>query len=252
MIQPQANDTLDTQHNRQEYDRLWSNTWGDLQHYGPVHRHQREAIISMVAGLRVNSVLDVGCGAGDNLQALAKSLPHLQLSGVDVSPEALALASRRVQNVRLRELDVQCEKLDESFDLVLSIQVIEHLQDDTAALRNMATMARRWVLVTTMRGTMRPSERLIGHFRNYSDDELRNKAKSAGLDVVDIFGWGFPFYSPLYRTVIEWLPAGPPQGSLGPIQKLVANSLYCLYHLNIPGHGDVVTMLARPTKSATD
>jgi hypothetical protein len=173
-------------------------------------------------------------------------MPHLALSGVDVSTEALMLASKRTPNIRLRELDVQHEKLNEHFDLVLSIQVIEHLVDDTTALRNMAEMASRWVLVTTMRGTMRPSESKIGHFRNYSNNELRQKAARAGLEVVDLFGWGFPFYSPLFRTVAEWLPSGPPTGVIGPGQRAMAKLLYSLYELNIPRHGDVVTMLARP------
>jgi SAM-dependent methyltransferase len=235
-----------TQQSREEYDRLWSGAWGDLQQYGPVHRHQRQALIGLIAKLNVHSVLDVGCGSGENLAALADAMPQLELSGVDVSTEALALASKRTRNIRLRELDAQCERLDERFDLVLSIQVIEHLADDTMALQNMAAMADRWVLVTTMRGTMRPSEPTIGHFRNYSDDDLRQKAARAGLEVVDLFGWGFPFYSPLFRTIVEWLPSGPPQGSIGRGQKAVAQLLYCLYQLNIPRCGDVVTMLARP------
>ena len=178
--------------------------------------------------------------------ALARTMPHLALSGVDVSPEALSLAAQRVPGVRLHELDAQRNKLDERFDLVMALQVIEHLPDDVAALRNMAAMADRWVLVTTMRGRMRRSEPAISHLRNYSDDELRRKAASAGLDVVDLFGWGFPFYSPLYRTAVEWLPGGPPQGPMGKGQRTVACLLYLLYYLNVPRWGNVVTMLARP------
>ena len=125
-------------------------------------------------------------------------------------------------------------------------QVVEHLVDDITAFHNLAIMARKWVVVATMRGHMRPSELTVGHFRNYSDIELRAKAKIAGLEVVDIWGWGFPFYSPLYRTAVEWLPGGPPEGSYGVIEKSIANFLYHLYALNIPRRGDVVTMLARP------
>jgi ubiquinone/menaquinone biosynthesis C-methylase UbiE len=231
------------------YDRLWTSTWGDQQHKGPVHRRQREALVRMVRSLAPQSVLDVGCGAGDNLAALAEAMPHLLLTGTDVSDEALARTSKRVPCARCSRLDAQREKLDEKFDLVLCNQVIEHLLDDIAALRNIASMSKKWVLVATMRGCMRQSELAIGHFRNYSDAELRAKAEAADLEVIDMFGWGFPFYSPFYRTVIEWIPSGPPNGRFGIAQKSVASILYLLYGLNIPRRGDVVTMLARPRKS---
>jgi len=230
------------------YDELWTQLWGDLQRLGPVHRRQREALLKIIAKLNVRSVLDVGCGSGENLAGLAMAMPQLALSGADVSPEALALAARRVPGAKLQCLDAQKESLAEQFDLVMAIQVIEHLADDVSALRSMGKMAKQWVLVTTMRGRMRKSERLIGHLRNYSNPELRAKAASAGLEVVDIFGWGFPFYSPLYRTIIEWLPGGPPQGAIGAKQQAFANLLYRLYSLNIPRRGDVVTMLAHPRR----
>lgn len=239
-----------TNSTREKYDQLWSGAWGDIQRLGPVHRRQTEELLKLVAKLKVRTVLDVGCGAGNNLAALAHAMPQLVLSGVDISREALALAAQRVPGADLRELDVQCENLGARFDLVMAIQVIEHLADDAAALRNMALMANHWVLVTTMRGHMRPSEQSIGHFRNYSDNELRKKAETAGLEVIDLFGWGFPFYSPLYRTMIEWLPGGPPQGKIGTKQQALAKALYHLYSLNIPRCGDVVTMLARPQGSA--
>ncbi len=234
---------------RETYDRLWGESWGDQQRYGPVHRRQREALVKLIANLEVRTVLDVGCGSGDNLAALAQAMPHLVLSGTDISREALALAAKRVPAATFRQLDVQSEKLDRKFDLVLCNQVIEHLIDDMAGFRNLAQMANRWVLVATMQGRMRRSELAIGHFRNYSNIELTAKAEQAGLEVVDIFGWGFPFYSPLYRTAIEWLPGGPPAGKFGTMQKSIANFLYYLYALNIPRRGDVVTMLARPHES---
>ncbi|SRR6266496_3837149 len=234
---------------REQYDQLWSGAWGDLQHFGPVHRRQREELLKLVAKLGVTTVLDVGCGAGDNLAALAQAMPHLKLSGADVSPEALSLTAKRVAGVTLYQLDAQQRSLEEKFDLVLSVQVIEHLADDVAALKNMRLMAMNWVVATSMRGRMRPSESTIGHFRNYTDSELRSKAESAGLEVVDIYGWGFPFYSPIFRTVVEWLPGGPPEGNVGQTQQIFANLLYWVYGLNVPRHGDVVTMVARPRGS---
>jgi len=234
--------------NKETYDRLWTESWGDQQRFGPVHRRQREELLKLIAQLNINTVLDVGCGNGDNLAAMAYAMPQLVLSGTDISGEALTVASQRVPTANLQQLDVQKQRLDQQFDLIFCNQVVEHLVDDMAAFRNIGLMAKQWVLIATMRGRMRPSERSIGHIRNYSDVELRAKAEAAGLEVIDIFGWGFPFYSPLYRTLIEVLPGEPPRGKFGPAQKTIATLLYHLYALNIPRHGDVVTMLARPLK----
>jgi hypothetical protein len=125
------------------------------------------------------------------------------------------------------------------------VQVVEHLVDDVAALRHLAEMASRYVFVSTMAGRMRRSELSIGHVRNYSDVELRRKLELAGLEVLWVRGWGFPFYSPLYRTVAEWLPGGPPAGSIGGAGRAAASLLYRLYRLNVPGKGDVICALGR-------
>jgi SAM-dependent methyltransferase len=227
------------------YDELWRTKWGDMQHYGPVHRHTLESLVRTVADLKVKSVLDVGCGSGENLAALAGG-GNYELAGVDISKEALALAGSRVPSAKLQQLDVQREILPEKFDLVISIQVVEHIPDDTAAFSNIAKMANRFVLISTMQGRMRPSEPNIGHVRNYSAAELKSKLENAGLEVLDIHGWGFPFYSPLYRSLVEYLPGGPPEGEVSATGKLAARALYQLYKLNWPGRGDVVTALARP------
>jgi len=64
------------------------------------------------------------------------------------------------------------------------------------------------------------------------------------LRIVKIEGWGFPFYSPLYRSLIELLPMGQSTGRIGPVQSVLAKMLYHLYRLNWPGKGDVITALA--------
>jgi SAM-dependent methyltransferase len=226
------------------YDALWRSTWGDMQRIGPVHRHIQDDLVRVVSGLDVASILDVGCGSGENLARLAAPNRY-ELCGTDVSDEALALAERNTPSARLLRLDIEREALPEQFDLVMSIQVAEHLLDDVAALRNMASMSRRYVFTSTVGGRMRPSERSIGHVRNYSPVELRRKLELAELEVLWVRGWGFPFYSPLYRTAVEWLPGGPPSGQVGRLGRIGARALYHLYRLNVPRRGDVLSALAR-------
>jgi hypothetical protein len=91
---------------------------------------------------------------------------------------------------------------------------------------------------------MRPSELQIGHVRNYSVVELHRKLDFAGLKPLQTYGWGFPFYSPFYRTIVEWIPGGPPAGPMGRASRLAAKALYHLYRLNWPGRGDVLSVLA--------
>lgn len=236
---------------RQDYDRLWRTTWGDMQHVGPVHRHIQADLYDLVRRLEVRSILDVGCGSGEILAGLARRGAY-ELRGTDLSEAALALARSRVPGARFARLDVERESLPERADLVLSVQVLEHLRDDTAAVRHLAEMSARYVFVSTMAGRMRPSERHIGHVRNYDREELRQKLTAAGLEVRWIRGWGFPFYSPIYRTLVELLPGGPPSGSVGGFGRIAAALLYQLYRLNWPGRGDVISALATVRRQAAD
>jgi SAM-dependent methyltransferase len=227
------------------YDSLWRDGyWGDMQRLGPVHRHIREDIVRRVGDLDVRTVLDVGCGSGENLAALAET-GRYELSGVDISKEGVELTRKRLPSAHLvAVLNVEETSLPEKFDLVMSIQVVEHIVDDVAALRNMAAMARRYIFVSTLAGRMRASELMTGHVRNYTAVELRRKLELVGLRVVDVRGWGFPFYSPLYRSAIELIPGGPPAGPAGALSRLGARALYQVYRLNLPRRGDVLSALA--------
>src|SRR2546428_7016971 len=104
-----------------------------MQRLGPVHRHIREDIVRRVGALDVKSVLDVGCGSGENLAALA-TLGRYDLSGVDISPEGIELARERVPSARmLSGLNVQEQALPERFDPRMALTVLGPLVADNAA-----------------------------------------------------------------------------------------------------------------------
>src|SRR2546422_2787625 len=163
------------------YDVLWRGYWGDMQRLGPVHRHIREDIVRRVGALDVKSVLDVGCGSGENLAALA-TLGRYDLSGVDISPEGIELARERVPGARmLSGLNVQERALPERFDLVMSIQVVEHIVDDMAALRNMVAKEQTYGFISTLAGRTPHSQVLTGHVRHHSAGQPARKLGRGGL-----------------------------------------------------------------------
>jgi SAM-dependent methyltransferase len=200
----------------------------------------REALVAEVLALAPRSILDVGCGSGDNLAAL-RVAGDFELTGIDVSDAALAQAAKRVPNATFASVDIVRDRLPQTFDLVYSSQVIEHILDDASALENIARMSKRFVYLSTMTGRMRRSELAIGHVRNYSPVELRAKAEAVGIRVSRVSKWGFPFYS-AFRSLAE-ITGGRTGDVSSPVGRIACAALYQLYRLNSSKHGDVLTLV---------
>src|SRR6266567_2800474 len=84
-------------------------------------------------------ILDVGCGTGANIQMLSQ---FGSAEGVDVSTEALEFCrARGLTNVKQGAAETLPHG-DASFDLVTGLDVIEHLDDDVAGLREMRRVLR--------------------------------------------------------------------------------------------------------------
>ncbi len=113
-----------------------------LEQEGQEGRHWRSTwLAERLASYRPTSVLEIGCGYGKQLSALASVLPEaVRLVGVDFSPTQLALARsyldrRGRESTRLVLADGQYLPFDDdSFDLVFTSAVILH-NDDRAAER---------------------------------------------------------------------------------------------------------------------
>jgi len=228
-----------------DYDKIWKNKWGGPQDMGPTHAHSRRLAIKMISGLDFSNILDVGCGNGKNLEFLKSKFPKLQYSGVDISEEALGEARKRLPEASFYRLDVEKECLDRTFDIIYSSDVVEHLQDDEAALANIYKMTNKYLLVGTLQGRMRNFEKNIGHVRNYAPGELERKIEGAGFRILKKTEWGFPFYSPLYRNILDIGGVNDMTGGRpGPMKRIISLLIYFLFFFNSSKKGDIIYILA--------
>jgi SAM-dependent methyltransferase len=129
-------------------------------------------------------LLDVGCGTGANLAALAKDYACL---GVDASPRAIDLARARFPGVAYRHVQEVGEtaELATDVDCVLLMDVLEHVEDDFHLLSSLLAPLRTGAhaLLTVPAGPELWSRHDVsfGHFRRYVPERLR--AVWAGLPV---------------------------------------------------------------------
>jgi ubiquinone/menaquinone biosynthesis C-methylase UbiE len=84
-------------------------------------------------------ILDVGCGTGANIEMLSQ---YGQAEGVDVSDDALEFCQRKGLKVQ-KGLAETLPYGDESFSLTTALDVVEHLDDDIAGLREMFRVTKR-------------------------------------------------------------------------------------------------------------
>src|ERR1044071_260122 len=129
-------------------------------------------------------ILDVGCGTGANLLMLSK---YGEAEGVDISEDALAFCRERgLDKVRLGA----GEKLpydDGTFDLVTAFDVVEHMDDDLAGLREMRRVLRPGgrvlLFVPTFMFLWGVQDDVSHHRRRYRLSQLRRVLERAGFEI---------------------------------------------------------------------
>jgi 2-polyprenyl-3-methyl-5-hydroxy-6-metoxy-1,4-benzoquinol methylase len=105
-------------------------------------------IREIVAELRPGSVLDAGCGEGETIARLDGLLPA-RVAAVDLNPEAVEFTARRFPAVEVtRESVLELPFADGAFELVVCLEVLEHLGDPRAAIAELARVSNRAVVVS--------------------------------------------------------------------------------------------------------
>jgi SAM-dependent methyltransferase len=129
-------------------------------------------------------VLDAGCGSGRLLDELTA---YGHVSGLDINPESVAVAKRRghedVQEGVVEGLPWE----DETFDLITSLDVVEHTADDRVTLRELRRVLRPggYLLVTVpaYQALWSSHDVFNRHYRRYDRRMMRAAAGEVGLTV---------------------------------------------------------------------
>jgi SAM-dependent methyltransferase len=122
------------------------------------------------------------------LEAVHRAIPGLEFTALDRSPRALELTHDRVPVATLVRGDASALPSNAEFDVVCSLDVLEHLDDDRGALAELVrVVVPDGIVVLTapqhpqLWGGMDDYAR---HMRRYRRHELARRARAAGLDVV--------------------------------------------------------------------
>lgn len=100
-----------------------------------------DRVSATVGPLDATSVLDAGCGEGETLTRLDGLLPD-RVAAVDLSEEAVLFASRRLPSVDVTRHSIEDLPFeDDSFELVICLEVLEHLPEPGRALRELARVS---------------------------------------------------------------------------------------------------------------
>lgn len=153
------------------------------------HIGRRRIIASFVREIcaqisdRRSRILDVGCGTGANLKMLSE---FGDAEGVDISPDALEFCQKRGLDVKLGAAE-SLPYESGTFDLVTALDVVEHLDDDVAGLREMRRVlrpgGRALLFVPTFMWLWGVQDDVSHHRRRYRLSELRQAVTAAGFEV---------------------------------------------------------------------
>ena len=162
---------------------------------------------------RDRRLLNVGAGQGTFTRLLERR--GFEVTSVDPSPAAVELLRRRVHGPVLAASAGELPFEDASFDGAVLGEVLEHIEDDLAALREVVRVVRPGgVLAASVPANpawFGPSDEWAGHHRRYTREALLELCGGAGLEVERLRAWGFPVSAFYHRRIYE-----PRLSSAGP------------------------------------
>jgi SAM-dependent methyltransferase len=134
-------------------------------------------------------ILEVGCGTGENLRMLEN---FGEVTGLDISKEALEHCRKNgFENVVLGDLASGLSGLPYAeFDLIIALDVLEHIQDDVTAIKNIYNLLKDdGILIVTVPACKllwSSHDEALEHKRRYSKNELVGRLCDNGFDMVQV------------------------------------------------------------------
>jgi len=151
-------------------------------------RHLVKSLIERHFGNKNDlNILDVGCGTGALVQFLAG---FGDITGFDVSPDAIEFCkSKGLKNVFVQDVSkLEEKKHAQKFNLILALDVLEHVQDDVMVMQKIREMLKDdglfFVNVPAHKFLWSEHDEALEHKRRYHRLELTKKLNDAGFEIV--------------------------------------------------------------------
>lgn len=127
-------------------------------------------------------VLDFGCGSGIFVDELQKK--GYQIFGTDISEEAIKYGELRgINNLKIQDSH-KLDYPDNNFDVVLSMDVLEHLEDESWAVREVERILKPGgkfiIMVPAYQFLWGVQDEVAHHYRRYTLGGLKNKISNSG------------------------------------------------------------------------
>ena len=151
---------------------------------------RRHAIseLKRTLGTRPASIMEVGCSAGHLLADMRRSLPNAELTGGDYTLGTLVKLGEKMPDIPLVRFNLADSPLpSDTYDAMVLLNVLEHIEDDVAASRHIARMLKPggFAVIEVPAGPelFDDYDRQLQHFRRYTLQSLCSVVEHAGLVV---------------------------------------------------------------------
>ena len=218
--------------NNEEYERMYRL---EDSYWWFVGRHNLiETFLEMEYPAKNDlTILDIGCGTGAMSQKLnTKGL----VVSADFNPLALTFSRKRGLH-RLCNADaMNLPFKSESFDVIISLDILEHLPNDCAALREYVRVlkpgGKLFATVPAYASLWSGHDVALMHHRRYHTGELQRKVREAGFTLHKV-SYAMTILCPVvwaYRKISRFF-GNKPAASLVPVPSLINRSLTSLLNM---------------------
>ncbi|SLM33144.1 putative Trans-aconitate 2-methyltransferase [Desulfamplus magnetovallimortis] len=173
-------------------------------------------ILSLIPKNRdYKNILDAGSGSGVLTFELARKFKNSQVTGFDLDPEEIGISEAIVvragyQNVLFKNTDIETMNEKECFDLIICVDILEHIEDDLSALKKLFNALKEdGILVLHVPALYRRypvSKKSLNfyvptHVRyGYEIEDIKEKVIKAGF-CIDISGYTYGFMETLANNI---------------------------------------------------